>query len=205
VQSAGDDLIAIPADGPRGAEALAASLRESGAWLDAVAGIDSVVVRFDLSRVTHAEAEERLVNALTKPVELSPGNTSLIEIPIVYGGEHGPDFDDVCVRLGLSSSELIELHCGEYTVDMLGYVPGFAYVGGLDDRLMIDRLPEPRQRVAAGSVGIAGGRTGLYSLQGPGGWPLIGRTSVTLFDPDADEPFLLFAGARVVFTAVEPS
>ena len=88
---------------------------------------------------------------------------------------------------------------------MLGFTPGFAYIGGLDERLNIDRLPEPRQHVPAGSVGIAGGRSGLYSLPGPGGWPLVGRTSRKLFDATADDPFTLSAGARVIFTAVESS
>lgn len=201
MRSAGDDLIEVPADCPRNAEALAASLRESGRWLEAVAGIDSVVVRFDLLTMNRSEAEKCLTETLEKPIELTPGHGPSIEIPIVYGGEYGPDFDDVCDELCLTADELINLHCGEYTVDMLGYVPGFAYVGGLDARLSIGRLPEPRQRVPAGSVGITGGRTGLYSLQGPGGWPLIGRTSVNLFDSEADEPFTLFPGARVVFTA----
>ena len=86
---------------------------------------------------------------------------------------------------------------------MLGFTPGFAYIGGLDDRLFIERLPEPRQHIPAGSVGIAGGRTGLYSLPGPGGWPLIGRTSKPLFDAAADDPFTLCAGVTVIFTAVD--
>jgi KipI family sensor histidine kinase inhibitor len=86
---------------------------------------------------------------------------------------------------------------------MLGFIPGFAYIGGLDARLEIDRLPQPRQFVPAGSVGIAGGRTGLYALPGPGGWPLIGRTSCTLFDAQSDQPFVLDAGMRVLFTAVD--
>lgn len=203
MRSAGDDLIAVAASGPGDAEALAASLRETGRWLEAVAGIDSVVVRFDLSRLDRKEAEQHLTEALKNPIAPSRGAHQLIEIPIVYGGEYGPDFDYVCEELRLTADELVHLHCGEYTVDMLGYVPGFAYVGGLDDRLMIDRLPEPRQRVPAGSVGITGGRTGLYSLQGPGGWPLIGRTAIKLFDPEADEPFTLFPGARVAFKAVD--
>jgi inhibitor of KinA len=121
---------------------------------------------------------------------------------VVYGGEYGPDFEFACEKLGLSGPELIEMHSGEYTVDMIGYIPGFAYIGGLDDRLFIDRLEHPRQYVPAGSVGIAGGRTGLYSLAGPGGWPIIGRTSRKLFDATSDEPFTLFAAATVKFTAV---
>jgi len=137
---------------------------------------------------------------ISDPPELSQ---VIVEIPVVYGGESGPDFDFICERLGLSGRELIELHSGEYIVDMLGFTPGFAYIGGLDERLKIDRLPEPRQFVPAGSVGIAGGRSGLYSLPGPGGWPLIGRTSKKLFDATSDEPFTLSAGATVRFREVD--
>jgi allophanate hydrolase len=200
VHSAGDDLISIPAEDPRAAEALAAGLRETGDWIDVVAGIDSVVVRFDIAKMQHADAQEQLARGVGNISSIMPGTSQAIEIPIVYGGEAGPDFGFICEQLGLTRDELIDLHCGEYTVDMLGFTPGFAYIGGLDSRLIIDRLERPRQFIPAGSVGIAGGRTGLYSLPGPGGWPLIGKTSVTLFDAKSNDPFTLSAGAKVVFT-----
>jgi KipI family sensor histidine kinase inhibitor len=203
VRSAGDDLISIPVADPREAQVLAADLRESGEWIEAVAGIDSVVVRFDIANIVRVDVEKRLSIAAANISELATKKQELIEIPVVYGGEHGPDFEFVCEELGLSGPQLIEMHSGEYTVDMLGYIPGFAYIGGLDDQLFIDRLEHPRQYVPAGSVGIAGGRTGLYSLAGPGGWPLIGRTRRKLFDAASDEPFTLFAGAVVKFTAVD--
>jgi len=203
VPSAGDDLISVSVADVRAAQRLAANLRESGDWIEAVAGVDSVVVRFDIASVRRADAETRLTAAaanISEPPELPQ---VIVEIPVVYGGESGPDFDFVCEKLGLSGRELIDLHSGEYTVDMLGFTPGFAYIGGLDERLKIDRLPEPRQFVPAGSVGIAGGRSGLYSLPGPGGWPLIGRTSKKLFDATSDEPFTLSAGVTVLFKEVD--
>jgi len=203
VHSAGDDLLSISVADVETAQRLAADLRESGDWIEAVAGVDSVVVRFDIASVQRPDAEKRLMEAskfISEPPERSQ---VIVEIPIVYGGESGPDFDFVCDKLGLSGRELIDLHSGEYTVDMLGFTPGFAYIDGLDERLKIDRLPEPRQFVPAGSLGIAGGRSGLYSLPGPGGWPLIGRTSKKLFDATADEPFTLSAGARILFREVE--
>ena len=205
MHSAGDDLLNIWVADVATAQRLAEDLRQSGDWIEAVAGVDSVVVRFDIASVQRADAEKRLMEAsklISEPPELSQ---VIVEIPIVYGGESGPDFDFVCDKLGLTGRELINLHSGEYTVDMLGFTPGFAYIGGLDERLKIDRLPEPRQFVPAGSVGIAGGRSGLYSLPGPGGWPLIGRTSKKLFDAIADEPFTLSAGARVLFREVDSS
>jgi KipI family sensor histidine kinase inhibitor len=203
VRSAGDDLISVSVADAQKAQALAAGLRESGYWLEAVAGIESVVVRFDIANVTRADAESRLSSALENVPSLAARNEAIIEIPVVYGGDCGPDFEFVCGKLGLTRDEFIAMHCGEYTVDMLGFTPGFAYIGGLDKRLFIERLPAPRQHIPAGSVGIAGGRTGLYSLPGPGGWPLIGRTSKSLFDAAADNPFTLSAGAAVVFTVVD--
>jgi KipI family sensor histidine kinase inhibitor len=203
VRSAGDDLISVSVADPKKAQALATALREGGHWLESVAGIDSVVVRFDSAVIARADAEKRLEIALENIPLTVATNERVIEIPVVYGGECGPDLEFVCEELGLTRDELIALHCGEYTVDMLGFTPGFAYVGGLDERLYIERLAEPRQHIPAGSVGIAGGRTGLYSLPGPGGWPLIGRTSKSLFDAAADDPFALSAGATIIFTAAE--
>ena len=203
MRSAGDDLISVDVVDPERAQVLAATLRETGDWLEAVAGIDSVVVRFDIANVSRAEAESRLREAEANAPEALEKPQGIIEIPIVYGGEFGPDLEFVCDKLGLGKEEFIALHCGTYTVDMLGFTPGFAYIGGLDERLIVERLSEPRQHIPAGSVGIAGGRTGLYSLPGPGGWPLIGRTSRQLFDPISDEPFTLAAGTSVLFTAVD--
>lgn len=205
MQSAGDDLISVRVADPEAAQNLAAALRESGDWLEVVAGIDSVVVRFDLARTGHTEVAERLRLVVANPAQSVGMAPRKITIPIVYGGEFGPDLEFVCDKLALSREAFIDLHSGEYRVDMLGFVPGFAYVGGLDASLNIDRLPEPRQFVPAGSVGIAGGRTGLYALPGPGGWPIVGRTSLPLFDADASEPFTLSAGATVVFEAVDES
>lgn len=203
MQSAGDDLISISVADTRHAQALASRLRLSGDWIEAVAGIDSVVVRFDIARVDRTDAEHRLREASSNIQVGSGQDLAIVEIPIVYGGDFGPDLASVCEKLGLSKEQFVALHTGEYTVDMLGFIPGFAYIGGLDERLTIGRLAEPRQHVPAGSIGIAGGRTGIYSLPGPGGWPLIGRTSRKLFDPTLDEPFTLAAGATVVFTAVD--
>ena len=203
MRSAGDDLLSISVDDVAAAQGLAADLRKSGDWIEAVAGVDSVVVRFDIASIHRADAEKRLIDAAANISEPAAKSSVIVEIPVVYGGESGPDFDLVCEKLDLSGRELIDLHCGEYTVDMLGFTPGFAYIGGLDERLKIDRLPELRQFVPAGSVGIAGGRSGLYSLPGPGGWPLIGRTSKKLFDPKSDEPFTLAAGVTVVFREVD--
>lgn len=200
MQLAGDDLISIRVSGPVEARLLAMQLRDSDAWLEVVAGINSVVVRFDLTVIDCHVAEARLQERLTIPPIDSDQDQSVIEIPIVYGGDVGPDLTAVCAALELSEDEFIGLHtAGDYTVDMLGFTPGFAYVGGLDQRLNVPRLQQPRARVAAGSIGIADGWTGIYALPGPGGWSLIGHTDATLFDPTAEDPFSLRAGMKVRF------
>ena len=106
----------------------------------------------------------------------------------------------------MTTDEFIALHTGsEYTVEMLGFTPGFAFIGGLDERLRVPRRKEPRLRVDAGSVGIADGRTGLYAMASPGGWTLVGRTPLRLFDAKAEEPFALRAGTRIRFKPIEAS
>jgi KipI family sensor histidine kinase inhibitor len=114
----------------------------------------------------------------------------------------GPDFAWVCEALGVSPDAFIEMHTGRtHTVEMIGFTPGFAYVSGLPEHVKIPRLSDPRPRVAPGSVGISAAYTGIYALAGPGGWPLVGRVSNPLFDPNSDAPFLLQPGQRIKFKA----
>ncbi len=123
-----------------------------------------------------------------------------VEIPVRYGGEWGPDLDFVARHAGLSTAEVIRRHAAaEYSVYMMGFLPGFPYLGGLDVSIAAPRLETPRRRVPAGSVGIAGEQTGIYPLASPGGWRLIGRTEVALFDLTAHPPCLLAPGDQVQF------
>ena len=123
-------------------------------------------------------------------------------IPVRYGGEHGPDLAALATHAGISEDEVIARHCAvEYRVAMLGFSPGFPYLLGLDPRLAMPRLETPRTRVPAGSVGIGGAQTGIYPQAGPGGWRIIGRTALALFDPLHDPPTLLAPGDRVRFIA----
>ncbi|MGC4245060.1 MAG: 5-oxoprolinase subunit PxpB, partial [Herbaspirillum sp.] len=129
----------------------------------------------------------------------SEGRT--VEIPVVYGGSAGPDLDNVARHTGLSTSEVIERHSqAEYVVYFLGFLPGFAYMGGLDASLATPRHTTPRVSIPAGSVGIGGEQTGIYPMASPGGWQLIGRTGLQLFDPSQQPPTLLRPGDRVRFT-----
>ena len=200
-----DDLWSIGVASPAEAQALAVELRRAGAWLDVVPGIDSVIVRFDPLANSADAARDLIDRIVAAGVPALPGDDDLLDIPVVYGGEHGPDLAALCAATGLTRDEFIALHTGsEFTVDMVGFTPGFAFVGGLDERLRIPRRAEPRARVEAGSVGIADGRTGLYAVPSPGGWTIVGRTPYKLFDPHGDEPFALRAGMRVRFRAVDP-
>lgn len=206
VTQCGDDLLSVPADSPPDAQALAETLRASGEWLDVVAGIDSVVVHFDAVALDAGMARQRVEALIAGGIAPLRTTDELLEIPVVYGGEHGPDLDDLCRELGMSVQEFIQLHTrDEYRVDLVGFTPGFAFIGGLDEQLSVPRRNEPRQRVEAGSIGIADGRTGLYAIASPGGWTLVGRTPETLFDPHAEEPFLIRAGMRIRFRAVDAS
>jgi inhibitor of KinA len=126
-----------------------------------------------------------------------------IEIPVCYGGIYGEDLQAIAHSRGLSADEVIALHCGAtYHVHMLGFVPGFAYLGGLDARLATPRRDTPRPRVPAGSVAIAGEQTAVYPLETPGGWQIIGRTPLQLFTPEATPPSLLNAGDSVRFVPI---
>ncbi len=204
IVACGDDLLSVGVEETPAAQRLADALKASGDWLEAVAGIESVVVQFDAARMDCRAAEERLRETLETDIAPAEGEAELVEIPVVYGGEYGPDLEAVCEKQFLTVDEAIALHTGsEYTVDLVGFTPGFVFIGGLDERLDLPRRDEPRQRLEAGSVGIAGGRTGLYALAVPGGWQIIGRTSMKLFDPYDDPPNRLTAGMRVRFVAVE--
>jgi inhibitor of KinA len=140
------------------------------------------------------------------PDALAPGavaEAETIEIPVCYGGAFGPDLAVVAAQARLSLEEVIARHAApNYLVHMIGFAPGFPYLGGLDARLATPRKAAPRPLVPAGSVGIAGGQTGIYSLPTPGGWQLIGRTPLRLFDPARSQPSLLRAGLRLRFVPI---
>ncbi len=201
----GDDALSVAIDDSSQRHSVAEHLRDTGTWLECVIGMQSVVVRFDSALLSIDGARQQLCEQLDSvSKDVADFESTLIEIPICYGGEYGPDFDSICQMLTLTADELIEIHTEtEYRIEMLGFTPGFAYVGGLSAELNVPRLAEPRQRVAAGSIGITDGLTGLYALPGPGGWPLVGRTAVPLFEAESDQPFLLRAGMRVQFTAID--
>ena len=181
------------------AQALADSLRSSpiAGIVGAVPGLASLLVDFDpLSQTTERVARELKVRLESAAV--GPPIGRLRTIPVVYGGTDGPDLADVAALTGLSEEEVIALHLAtELRVRFLGFAPGFAYLGDLPDALHVPRLATPRTRTPAGSVAIAGPMSGIYPADLPGGWRVIGRTSITLFDPHADPPAFLAPGDTV--------
>ncbi|HET6872400.1 MAG TPA: 5-oxoprolinase subunit PxpB, partial [Sporolactobacillaceae bacterium] len=129
-----------------------------------------------------------------------------VNIPVCYGGEWGPDLDHVAAVNGLSPEEVIRIHSeGVYLVHMIGFAPGFPYLGGLSKEISTPRRETPRLVIPKGSVGIAGDQTGVYPLETPGGWQLIGRTPINLFNPNSETPSLLKAGDFVRFVPISPS
>jgi KipI family sensor histidine kinase inhibitor len=152
-----------------------------------------------------ADVERRLRAGLATPQEpdaLREGR--IVEIPVRYGGAHGPDLDEVAALTRLAPREIVERHAGRtYDVFMLGFLPGFAYLGIVDPAIQVPRRSSPRTRVPAGSVGLAGAQTGVYPRESPGGWQIIGRTDVSMFDASLSAPSRLTPGDRVRFVPVE--
>ncbi|GGG77685.1 5-oxoprolinase subunit PxpB [Paenibacillus radicis (ex Gao et al. 2016)] len=204
----------------RAMAAVAAAVeREASTWImDAVPAYDTVTVIYDPSRLlalanplegeTAYSLAERLLHKLIDSRTGSDWNREhpfqTIEIPVCYGGEHGPDLKEAAERSGLSAQQFVERHAAApYTVAMIGFMPGFPYLSGLPEQLAQPRKAVPRAAVPAGSVGIAGGQTGIYPQSTPGGWQLIGRTAVKLYDIDREPPVLLKAGDRVRFVPAD--
>jgi inhibitor of KinA len=189
----------------------AAVARMDGARLagvvELVPAFVSITVHYDPAVVGTDAPYERIVGELKEILAdlraeaLPPPR--VVDIPVCYGGDLGPDLDDVASRHGLSADEVVSIHSsGDYLVYMVGFMPGFAYLGGLSDRIATPRRSSPRTAVPAGAVGIGGQQTGVYPMVSPGGWNLIGRSPRKIFDIARDEPSLLSAGDRVRFRPI---
>lgn len=175
------------------------------ALVDLVPSYTTLLVHYDPVRLTPGEARARLATLLA---DLRPDDTAaegaVKELPVLYDNSVGPELERLMAAADLDRQALIDLHAGqEYRVFALGFAPGFAFMGRLDERLEMPRLDTPRQRVPAGSVAVAGRQTSAYPRESPGGWNLIGRTPITLFDQHRDEQSFLQVGDRVRFQPVE--
>ena len=178
-------------------------------YVESVPAYASTAVFYDLSRVRRAfpaqetafnavrSVVEPLISVIDEPLE---SQARLVEIPAVFDIDAGPDLGRVSENAGLSCDEVIGIFTSpEYQVYMLGFLPGFAYLGDVDERIATPRRRSPRITVPPGSIGIAGRQAGVYSLSSPGGWQIIGRTQLKLFDPTSAEPSLLKPGDHVIF------
>jgi KipI family sensor histidine kinase inhibitor len=163
----------------------------------------SLLVDFDAVQLSHNDLEIILRGYLDRLQDVRLTEGRQVEIPVSYGGEFGPDLDEVASICAITSAQAIELHSSvTYVVYFLGFVPGFAYLGELPEALVTPRLARPRQNVPPGSVGIAGKQTGVYPFATPGGWRLIGRSPIAMFRPDRNNKNLLSIGDRVRFMPI---
>lgn len=160
---------------------------------------DPYIITFEEIKKYVESMEEKL-----EKITLPPAN--VIKIPVLYGGEVGSDLEHVANYNQLSVEEVIRIHTSsDYLIYMMGFTPGFPYLGGMSEKIATPRLKEPRLKIPVGSVGIAGSQTGVYSMETPGGWQIIGKTPVRLYDPDRRKPILLQAGNYIRFVQVTES
>lgn len=191
--------------------ALTAALRDffakenvSGAG-EVIPAFSSLIVRYDPLVTDYEEMAFRIGKAAAD-LQLAVAGEShrrVVEIPVCYGGEFGEDLADVAAHNNLTEQEVVDIHSGGlYRLYMIGFLPGFPYLGGLDKRICCPRLKSPRTKIPAGAVGIGGEQTGIYPMESPGGWRLIGRTPLTLFDPEGIVPLPYKAGDMIKFVAI---
>lgn len=164
----------------------------------------ALVIQYDPRVISYDEMKNRVKGILELDITLGENGKRIFEIPVCYGGEFGPDIETIAQNAGLSVEEVIQIHSSrDYLIYMLGFLPGFCYLGGLDERIHTPRLTNPRLKINAGSVGIGGSQTGIYPLDSPGGWQLMGMTPVKTYDPDREVPILLEAGDYIRFIPVD--
>ncbi len=163
----------------------------------------SITINYDPLKLSYGQLVEKLKSYGQVKSDMTSGEVNLIEIPTLYAGEYGPDIANVASNANLSEEEVIKIHAGtDYLVYMLGFLPGFTYLGGLDERIATPRLKSPRLKIAPGSVGIAGTQTGMYPSESPGGWQLIGRTPVKLYNPENDPPVFINSGDYIRYVSI---
>lgn len=163
----------------------------------------SLMIHYDPGVILYKPLVQKLTALLGQLDKIEIPPSEVLEIPVLYGGEMGPDLDFVAQHNGKTPEEVVQIHTStEYLIYMLGFTPGFTYLGGMSDEIATPRLKTPRVKIPAGSVGIAGSQTGVYPIDSPGGWQLIGRTPVRMYDPDREPPILPQAGQYIKFYAI---
>lgn len=171
---------------------------------EVIIGYRSILVQYNPLRLSYQQAVELLKYLETNNDSNKYEKRRHIEIPVLYGGEHGPDLESVATYNNLSPKEVISIHsAASYLVYFIGFTPGFPFMGGMSKRIATPRLENPRISIPSGSVGIANNQTGIYPVESPGGWRLIGQTPIRLYDWQANQPFLLHAGDKVTFKEIQ--
>jgi KipI family sensor histidine kinase inhibitor len=173
--------------------------------VETVPAYATLLVQYDPLAISFTQVRDFLREKISQVEETAPRKPKQVEVPVRYGGEIGIDLESIARHLQLRVEDIIRIHTQRtYTVYMMGFTPGFPYMGKLDDALIMPRLETPRTRVPAGTVAIAGSQTGIYPITSPGGWQLIGWTPLQLFDPNSDTPFLFAPGDEVKFIEERP-
>lgn len=164
----------------------------------------AILINYNPHIISYREMYDRIEKLLEvgeSTIEAMP--KKIFEIPVCYGGEYGPDIENISNHAGLSIEEVIRIHSSrDYLIYMIGFLPGFCYLGGLDERIHTPRLTNPRIRIREGSVGIGGSSTGIYPMESPGGWQLMGLTPIKTYDPNRETPILLEAGNYIRFVPI---
>lgn len=179
-------------------------LRKTIEWAEVFSAEESIAVKYNSLDIPYIDVI-RIIQSQLKEFTYEEESVQkyLLSIPVCYSGEFGLDIEEVGAKHTLSNQEIADLHSGvTYKVKMIGFTPGFAYLGDLPNKLVMPRLSTPRINLLPGSVGISGNRTGVYTLGGPGGWRIIGRTPLKLFDPDKKNPFGIVAGMQIKFKSI---
>ena len=172
--------------------------------VDVIPAFCSLLINYDPRVLSYEELKERMEHLLKMETKIEATRKRIFEIPVCYGGEYGPDIENIAEHAGLSVEEVIKIHSSkDYLIYMLGFLPGFTYLGGLDERIHTPRLASPRLKIRAGSVGIGGSQTGIYPLDSPGGWQLMGMTPVRTYDPERQTPILVEAGDYIRFIPID--
>ena len=172
--------------------------------VDVIPAFCSLLINYDPRVLSYEELKERMEHLLKMETKTEATRKRIFEIPVCYGGEYGPDIENIAEHAGLSVEEVIKIHSSkDYLIYMLGFLPGFTYLGGLDERIYTPRLASPRLTIRAGSVGIGGSQTGIYPLDSPGGWQLMGLTPVRTYDPERQTPILVEAGDYIRFIPID--
>ena len=171
---------------------------------DIIPAFCSLLINYDPRVIAFAEIKERMEGILKMEIKAGAKRKKVYEIPVCYGGEYGPDIQNIADHAGLSVEEVIDIHTSrDYLIYMLGFLPGLTYLGGLDERIHTPRLAISGIKIAAGSVGIGGSQTGIYPMDSPGGWQLMGLTPVKTYDPEREIPILVEAGDYIRFVRID--